>query len=358
MSVHVVIAAGGTGGHVFPALAVARELQARGATVSWLGTQRGLEADVVPAAGIEIDWVSVFGLRGNGIVGWLKAPWRLFKSVQQAKQALRKRHASVVLGMGGFVAGPAGIAAKLAGVPLVIHEQNSVPGMTNRYLAKVANRVLVAFPSVFANMPKRQYVGNPIRREIVDVLSPQQRRRPDEVKRLLVVGGSLGAAALNEIVPLALARIDAHERPEVWHQTGKKNLDEAKRAYASARVEANVVPFIDSMADAYAWADLVICRAGALTVAELAAVGSASILVPYPSAVDDHQTSNGRFLVDAGAAIMVQQKVLTPEILSEYLQDLFAQPEKLQNMAIKARELALPRASEVVANICLEQAHV
>jgi len=358
MSIHVVIMAGGTGGHIFPALAVAKELQQRGATVSWLGTQRGLEAEVVPAAGIEIDWVTVFGLRGNGIMGWLKAPLLLMRAISQAKKILQQRRANVVLGMGGFVAGPGGVAAKLAGIPLVVHEQNSVAGMTNRYLAKMASRVLVAFPNVFPGSAKVEYVGNPLRREITSIAAPSQRPGHEGPMRLLVVGGSLGAKALNEIVPQALAMMAEGVRPEVWHQTGKRNLDEAIDAYAYAGVNARVVPFIENMAEAYVWADLVICRSGALTVAEIAAIGVASILVPFPHAVDDHQTTNGHFLEHAGAALMIQQSELSAVMLSEKLAQLLQQPEKLKSMAESARELALPKASEVVANICMEQARV
>jgi UDP-N-acetylglucosamine--N-acetylmuramyl-(pentapeptide) pyrophosphoryl-undecaprenol N-acetylglucosamine transferase len=357
-TLRVLVMAGGTGGHVFPALAVAEELKQRGAIVSWMGTERGMESSVVPKAGFEIDWVNIQGLRGNGLLGWLKAPMRLLKAILQARKIMRQRRPDVVLGMGGFVAGPGGVAARICGIPLVIHEQNSIAGLTNRLLAKIAARVLVAFPDVFAAM-NRDYVGNPLRKAIVDSAEPQERMQQGARRlRLLVVGGSLGAAALNEVLPAALALLEQDERPEVKHQTGKAKFDATQQAYNRVNVDAEVMPFIDDMAAAYQWADLVVCRAGALTVSELAAIGVASILIPYPHAVDDHQTTNGQFLVNAGAAEMIQQSALTADVLAQYLRDYKAKPVTLLNMATQARSLAQPKATEVVADICSEVAHV
>ncbi|MEK6748460.1 MAG: undecaprenyldiphospho-muramoylpentapeptide beta-N-acetylglucosaminyltransferase [Pseudomonadota bacterium] len=357
MAPRVLIMAGGTGGHVFPALAVALELQQRGATVSWLGTQRGLEAEVIPKAGIDIDWVTIGGLRGKGLLGWLMAPLRLSRAMAQTYRVFRVRKPSVVLGMGGFVTGPGGLVAWLSGTPLVIHEQNALPGMTNRWLARIATRVLTAFPVAFDHRQTRD-VGNPIRSTLTHLPAPDQRfaGRTEGALHLLVVGGSLGAKALNDTVPAALALLPVVQRHQVWHQTGKKNLVAAQATYAQAGVEGRVVPFIDDMAEAYAWADLVICRAGALTISELAAVGVGAILVPFPHAVDDHQTVNAKYLADCGAALLVPQTQLSAEKLAAMLRDL--NREKLLAMARKARHVARPHATAQVADVCQEVARV
>jgi UDP-N-acetylglucosamine--N-acetylmuramyl-(pentapeptide) pyrophosphoryl-undecaprenol N-acetylglucosamine transferase len=349
----VMIMAGGTGGHVFPALAVAAELRARGAEVFWLGTRQGLEAKLVPAAGIAMEWVAVSGLRGKGAVAWLLAPWHLLWAAWQVLAVMVRQRPVVVLGMGGFVTGPGGVVTWLLRKPLVIHEQNAIAGLTNRLLAPLAQRVLEAFPATFHDK-HAVITGNPVRAAIAELPAPEQRfaGRSGEV-RLLVLGGSLGARALNEVVPQAMAQLPS--RPEIWHQAGSRHSDEARDFYSRAAVSARVEPFIDDMAAAYAWADLVLCRAGALTVAELAAAGVAAILVPYPHAVDDHQTRNAAYLVDAGAALVVQQRDLTPQKLQELLAPLFDRA-RLLKMARAARRLAQPHAAERVAEQCWEVA--
>jgi len=353
----ILIMAGGTGGHVFPALAVARELMARGAEVSWLGTRRGLEAEVVPAAGIEIDYISIAGLRGNGVVGWLAAPWRLSKALLQALGVMRKRKPTAVLGMGGFVTGPGGVAAKLLGRPLIIHEQNAIAGLTNRLLSHLADHVLEAFPSAFSG-PRVEQTGNPVRSDIMQLSTPEQRFADREGQiRLFVLGGSLGAMFFNETLPQALAMLPEGIRPLVRHQCGKRNPEVTAQHYAKAGVEVELLPFIDDMAAMYEWADLVLCRAGALTVSELAAAGVPALLVPFPFAVDDHQTANGRYLSEAGAAQLLQQCELDAARLADLLKAYCEEPQqgraRLLEMAKQARNLAKPEATQRVANICL-----
>jgi len=350
----VMIMAGGTGGHVFPALAVAAELRQRGAEVFWLGTRRGLEAKLVPAAGIDMEWVSVSGLRGKGAAAWLLAPWRLLWAALQVLVVMLRQRPVVVLGMGGFVTGPGGIVTWLLRKPLLIHEQNAVAGLTNRLLAPLAQRIMEAFPDTF-NGRQVVHTGNPVRRAIAELPVPEVRfsGRGGAV-RLLVLGGSLGARALNEVMPAAVAQLSL--RPEIWHQAGGRNLDEALAHYRDAAVEARVEPFIDDMAAAYAWADLVVCRAGALTVAELAAAGVGAVLVPYPHAVDDHQTQNAAYLSEAGAAVVVQQRELTRDRLCELLTSLVDR-SRLLAMAQAARRLARPQAAATVAELCWEVGH-
>jgi UDP-N-acetylglucosamine--N-acetylmuramyl-(pentapeptide) pyrophosphoryl-undecaprenol N-acetylglucosamine transferase len=343
--------AGGTGGHVFPALAVADELKRRGHPVAWLGTKAGLEARIVPATGIPVNWISVKGLRGNGILRLIGAPFMLLWSLLQAAVVLLKLRPLAVLGMGGFVTGPGGAMAWLLRRPLIIHEQNSVAGLTNRLLARLADPVLEAFPG---SLPGAISTGNPLRRSITTLPFSE----PETTSRrahLLVVGGSLGAAALNEQVPAVLADMDPQQRPEVWHQTGLKQIDSARKHYTEAGVDVRLDAFIEDMAAAYQWADLVLCRAGALTIAELAAVGVASILVPYPHAVDDHQTANARYLVDAGAAILLPQSDMSRQRLREAL-NLLQQPGRLLEMARSARSMAKPEAAATVADYCLRAA--
>jgi UDP-N-acetylglucosamine--N-acetylmuramyl-(pentapeptide) pyrophosphoryl-undecaprenol N-acetylglucosamine transferase len=346
--------AGGTGGHVFPALAVADELRARGVEVFWLGTRRGLESDVIPKANIPISYIKVTGLRGKGLLGWFLAPVRLIYALWQGIHVMWQLKPQAVLGMGGFVTGPGGVAAWLTRKPLLVHEQNAISGMTNRMLVPLARVVMEAFPNSIAS-GKAVHTGNPVRNNISRLyqLGANERGIHDPMQ-ILVVGGSLGARALNDVVPAALSRIAAANRPLVWHQTGKKNIDEARASYQQSGVDARVVPFIDDMAEAYRWADLVICRAGAMTIAELAIAGVASILVPYPHAVDDHQTANAKYLVDKDAAILVQQKDLTVEVLHKMLAGLTV--TRLQQMAKAARSLALPDATRMVADKCLEAA--
>jgi UDP-N-acetylglucosamine--N-acetylmuramyl-(pentapeptide) pyrophosphoryl-undecaprenol N-acetylglucosamine transferase len=344
----MLIMAGGTGGHVFPALAVAEQLQARGWPVHWLGTRLGLEARVVPPTGIPVHWINVKGLRGKGLLRKLSAPLMLLWALLQVAVVMLRLRPAAVLGMGGFTTGPGGVMAWLLRRPLVIHEQNAVAGFTNRLLAPLARPALEAFPG---SLKHALHTGNPVRASIADrvFVAPDSRGRRS---RLLVVGGSLGAAALNEQVPAALALMAADKRPEVWHQTGLKLIDAARAAYAAAGVDVRLDAFIDDMATAYAWADLVLCRAGALTIAELAAVGIASILVPYPHAVDDHQTVNADYLVSAGAAVLLPQTELDVPRLLDVLQ-LLQQSERLSDMAQRARALAMPDAARQVAAHCI-----
>jgi UDP-N-acetylglucosamine--N-acetylmuramyl-(pentapeptide) pyrophosphoryl-undecaprenol N-acetylglucosamine transferase len=348
----VVIMAGGTGGHVFPALAVAEQLRARGLAVSWLGTRRGIEAELVPAAGFAIDWISIGGLRGNGLLGWLTAPFRLGVALLQARRALARRRPAAVLGMGGFAAGPGGVAARLLGIPLLIHEQNAVAGYTNRMLAHFADRVLEAFPGSFPDRPGAVATGNPVRPAITWLRPPEVRMRGREgTLRVLVLGGSQGAAALNRVLPAALARVKLPV--EILHQTGRAGLAATREAYQAAGLPAWVEPFIDDMAGAYDWADLVVCRSGALTVAELAAAGVAALLVPYPHAVDDHQTANAQFLVARDAARLLPQASLDAAQLAAELQALGNDRARLLSMACAARRAARPLATEQVVAECL-----
>ncbi len=352
----VVILAGGTGGHVYPALAVAEWLRAGGVPVVWMGTRTGLEARVVPRAGIEMEWLEVSGLRGKGALAWAGAPLRLGRALLQAWRVLGRHRPRSVLGMGGFVSGPGGVAAALRRIPLVIHEQNAVAGLTNRLLRPLARRLLEGFPGVFGD-PRAEHVGNPVRAEIAALPPPEVRfagRR--DPWRLLVVGGSLGALALNETVPRALARLRPEDRPEVLHQAGAKTLETARAAYAQAGVAADVRPFLDDMAGAYAWADLVLCRAGALTVAELAAAGVGAILVPYPHAVDDHQTANARHLAEAGAAEILAQEALSPQTLAERLAPYARDPALRLRRARAARAQARPEAAARAGRVMLEVA--
>ncbi len=351
--------AGGTGGHVYPALAVARALQAESREVVWLGTQAGLEARVVPSAGIDIEWIRIKGLRRKGVLAVVIAPFRIGWALLQSLSVILRRRPAAVLGMGGFVSGPGGVAAWLTRRPLVIHEQNAAAGMTNRLLARLARVVLQAFPGSFNSSVDAETVGNPVREDIAAVVPPHERYADRQgALRVLVLGGSQGALALNRVVPAALAVLEPEVRPVVRHQCGERTLDAARQAYDAHDVNVDLVPFIDNMADAYAWADLVICRAGALTVAELCAVGVPALFVPYPSAVDDHQTANARPMADAGAAMIVQESELTAEVLAELLRDWLQSRAELQQRAARARALACPDSLGRITEICLEQAGV
>ncbi|MDH5571865.1 MAG: undecaprenyldiphospho-muramoylpentapeptide beta-N-acetylglucosaminyltransferase, partial [Gammaproteobacteria bacterium] len=291
----ILIMAGGTGGHVFPALAVAQHLREQNINVSWLGSHRGMESRLVPDAGFAMEYITVSGLRGKGVMSWLLAPFKLTLALAQAIQICRRLRPHAVLGMGGFVTGPGGLAARMSGHTLLIHEQNAIAGLTNRLLSHIANKVMAAFPGTF--QCAYEITGNPVRQSITQLSEPALRFNERKGKlRLLVVGGSLGAQALNETVPQALKLMETQQRPEVWHQTGANKQQQTENNYRAAGVDARIVEFIDDMAEAYAWADLVICRAGALTVSELAAAGLGAILVPYPYAVDDHQTANANYL--------------------------------------------------------------
>jgi UDP-N-acetylglucosamine--N-acetylmuramyl-(pentapeptide) pyrophosphoryl-undecaprenol N-acetylglucosamine transferase len=352
------IMAGGTGGHVFPALATARVLKSRGYDIVWLGTRRGIEARLVPAEGIPVEWLSVSGLRGKGIATLLAAPFRLALALVQALRAVRRHRPSVVLGAGGFASGPGGVAAWLLRRPLVVHEQNAVAGLTNRLLARLAGRVLEGFPGSFGPGVRAVHVGNPVRPEIVAVAPPERRYAAREGRaRLLVFGGSQGSARLNAVVPAALAELPAALRPEVLHQTGSHGFDETRAAYRSRGIEADVRPFIEDMAGAYGWADLAVCRSGALTVAELAAAGVGAVLVPFPAAVDDHQTRNAEFAVQAGAAVLLPESGLTPRTLAERLRELLvAGRPALERMARAARATSVPDADQRLADACVAAA--
>ena len=351
MSRTLLVMAGGTGGHVFPGLAVADLLRERGWQVVWMGNPDSFEARTVPARGYEMAWVRFAALRGKGLLRKLLLPVNLLSGFWQALRAIRRIRPDVVLGMGGYVSFPGGMMAVLLGRPLVIHEQNSIAGLANRVLAKVADRIVCGFPDT---LPKSEWAGNPVRPEIAALPEPAARfagRDGAAPLHLLVLGGSLGAAAINEIVPKGLALIPEAQRPTVVHQAGEKHLAALEANYAAAGVRANCVAFIQDMAGAYEWADLVLCRAGALTVAELAAAGAASMLVPFPHAVDDHQTSNARFLSAAGAAVLLPQDEMTPESVAEIRNCTRGQ---LLRMAECARALARPEAAATVARVCEE----
>jgi len=347
----LLVMAGGTGGHIMPGLAVAEHLRQQGWNIAWMGNPDGMEAQLTAGRGYDMAWVHFSALRGKGLLRKLMLPFNLLRGFSQAWAQLKRIQPDVVLGMGGYVSFPGGMMASLQGIPLVLHEQNSVAGLANRVLAGVADRILTGFPDV---LKQGAWVGNPVRPEIAVLPAPTLRYAGhDGPLRVLVVGGSLGAQALNEALPKALALIPENERPAVVHQAGEKHLPMLKSFYASAGVNADCVAFINDMAGAYDWADLVICRAGALTVAELAAAGVASLLVPFPHAVDDHQTSNARFLSNAGAAILLPQDQLTPVRLAE-IRNLSRQ--QLTQMAEKARALARPEATADVAQACAELA--
>jgi UDP-N-acetylglucosamine--N-acetylmuramyl-(pentapeptide) pyrophosphoryl-undecaprenol N-acetylglucosamine transferase len=354
----VLIMAGGTGGHVFPALAAARVLRERGFEPVWLGTKRGLEAKLVPPAQIEMEWISMSGLRGKGAATLLLAPFKVAMAIWQSLQVMRRRKPVVVLGAGGFVAGPGGVAAWLMRRPLVIHEQNAVAGMTNRMLSHLARRVLEAFPSSFPSGTRAEQVGNPVRREIAAIEPPEQRFDARQGPlQMLVIGGSQGAAKLNATVPAALATIDIASRPIVIHQAGERHIDVARQTYEKHGVKADVRAFINDMAEAYSWADVVVCRSGALTVSELAAAGLPAIFVPFAAAVDDHQTLNAKFLVDAQAGISIAERDLTPERLSQELKKLLSGGrEQLKAMAIRARSVAITDADVRLADACVAAA--
>ncbi|MBI1942562.1 MAG: undecaprenyldiphospho-muramoylpentapeptide beta-N-acetylglucosaminyltransferase [Betaproteobacteria bacterium] len=349
MSRTILIMAGGTGGHVFPGLAVADEMRGRGWSVVWMGARSGLEARLVPARGYPVEWIRATALRGKGLAAFFLLPLQLSIAFWQSARAIFRIRPDVVLGMGGYVAFPGGMMASLLARPLAVHEQNAVAGLANRVLAGVADRRLAAFPGTLKNAA---WTGNPVRAEIARIPAPESRYAGNEGPlKLLVVGGSLGAQALNEVVPKALALIAASDRPQVVHQAGEKHLDSLRSNYLHAGVRGELLAFIDDMARRYAEADLVLGRAGAMTVAELAAGGMASVLVPYPHAVDDHQTVNARFLADRGAAILLPQPRLTPEALAALIRSL--DRDALLAMAQKARALGKPDAARLVADQCV-----
>jgi UDP-N-acetylglucosamine--N-acetylmuramyl-(pentapeptide) pyrophosphoryl-undecaprenol N-acetylglucosamine transferase len=352
MSRTILIMAGGTGGHIYPGLAVADALKAEGWNIVWLGVPNSMEAELVPKHGYPVAWVNFSGVRGKGLLRLLTLPFTLLRALWQSADAIFRHRPDVVLGMGGYITMPGGLMAAFLRRPLVIHEQNSIAGLSNKLLAKLSTRVLSGFPDVLKNT---QWCGNPVRADIAALPAPQQRFAGRSGKlNVLVVGGSLGAQALNEALPKALAQLNESERPNVLHQTGKKNYEAVQKLYAQADVNADIRAFLDDMANQYAQADVVICRAGALTIAELAAAGVASVLVPFPFAVDDHQTHNARFLSEHGAALLLPQKELNAERLAQLLREL--DREKLLAMAQAARSLAKPDATQQVAQACVSLA--
>jgi len=363
----VLIMAGGTGGHVFPALAVADELKSRGYDIHWLGTAAGIEADLIPKAGYPLHCINVTGLRGKGKLALLGAPLKIVKAIYQALRFIRIVRPSAVLGLGGFATGPGGVAAKLSGVPLFIHEQNAFPGMTNRLLKPLSNVVMQAFPNTFKaskgnkGLEKLLTTGNPVRANILALEKSSAENRDSKKLKVLVVGGSLGAVALNNAVIDALLLLSkdgaTKDIADIWHQVGKKNIESVQQTYAEKGLtgQAKVVAFIDDMAKAYAWADLVVCRAGALTVSEVACAGKAAIFIPFPFAVDDHQTANAQVLVNAGGAEIKQQKELSAQWLADRWLAYAKQPEIIEKMAIAAKAASIADATQVVTEQVIKQ---
>jgi UDP-N-acetylglucosamine--N-acetylmuramyl-(pentapeptide) pyrophosphoryl-undecaprenol N-acetylglucosamine transferase len=350
----VLIMAGGTGGHIFPALAVANVLRQRGTQVVWLGVPGSMESRLVPKNGFAIEWVRVAGIRGKGALAWALAPLRIMKAVLQALSVLRRIRPRSVLGAGGYVSGPGGVAAWLLRVPLLIHEQNAAPGMTNRWLARLATQVLQAFPGSFPARTEALTIGNPVRADIAALPAPDLRfAGRDARSRLLVFGGSQGAQRLNAVLPQALALLTPESRPQVRHQAGERGLEAARAAYAAARVEADVSAFIDDMAQAYAWADFAVCRAGAMTIAELQAAGLGAVFVPFALATDDHQTRNAEVMVRLGAGRIIQERDLSPERLGEVIASLSADRGLTLRMAQAARAARVVDAAAQVADLCL-----
>jgi len=353
----ILVMAGGTGGHVYPALAVAQALQRESHSIVWLGTRAGLESRVVPAAGIEFAWISVSGLRGKGPLALVLAPFRLLLALLQSLRLMIRHRPAAVLGMGGFASGPGGVAAWLTRRPLVIHEQNAIAGLTNRILARLARVVLQAFPGSFSAAANAITVGNPVREDIAALAAPELRYAEREGPlRLLILGGSQGALTLNRIVPGALALLPDTLRLTVRHQAGERTLAQARAAYRQHNIDVDLSPFIEDMAQAYAWADLVVCRAGALTVAELSAAGLPAIFVPYPAAVDDHQSANARPMTEAGAAALLVEKDLCDESLASLLQKWLTNRDELLARACKSRALAAPDALRRITGYCMQAA--
>lgn len=351
---NILIMAAGTGGHVFPALACAQEFKARGYQVHWLGAGRGIENELVPEAGFTLHTLKVDGLRGKGLASLLTAPFKLLAALWQAKRLMGQLQPVCVLGFGGYVTGPGGLAAKLSSVPLVIHEQNAVAGTANRALSVFATRVCEAFPGTFKQRKNCVTTGNPVRESLF--LATPRNDLQQRAVNLLVLGGSLGAEPLNKLVPAALAQLPQELRPEVFHQAGREHDQITRERYAEAAVVAQVVPFISDMARAYAWADLVICRAGALTVSELAAAGLAAFLVPLPHAIDDHQTRNAEFLAKQGAAVLLPQHATDADRLAAQLKEVLMDKQRIKTMGEQARLQAQPDATQQVIAVCLEVA--
>lgn len=351
-SMTFLVMAGGTGGHVYPALGFAELARKRGHKISWLGTAQGLEARVVPENGFELNRIDISGVRGKGKLALLVAPLKILKAVFQALSVLKRVKPDLVIGFGGYSAGPGGLASVLAGIPLVVHEQNAIAGTTNRLLSRIANSVLFAFPGAFStSLPRFEMVGNPVRAEIINQASSKENDM-DRPVRLLVLGGSLGARFLNESVASALSTLPKGQRPQIRHQAGPKLLSEAIESYAGASVEADITAYIEDMAQAYSWADLVVCRAGAMTVSELAVAGVAAILVPFPFAIDDHQSANAQWLVDAGAATIYQQSENDLDLFAGHLIELLQDRARLDAMAQKASQIGIADAADKILTIC------
>ncbi len=355
----VLIMAAGTGGHIFPALSIARNLQSRGYRTEWLGTPTGLEVEVLRNTDIVLHRINARGLRGKSRLSVLTAPFMLLRALLQSLQVLRRVRPCCVLGMGGYVTGPGGLAARLTGRPLLIHEQNAIAGFSNRLLARIADCVMEAFPGTFAGQTGAISTGNPVRAEIRALPLPQERApAADGRLRVLVLGGSLGAVAINRLVPQALQLLATEQRPLLRHQVGRNNLEQTREAYAQAGLtldeHCQLLPFIDDMAAAYDWADLVICRAGATTVCEIAAAGKPAIFIPFPHAVDDHQTHNAQWLSNAGAAVLIQQRALNAQDLAGWLEDFSRDRARLLAMAMAARALARPEACDLVTEQCIK----
>lgn len=374
MTKRLLVMAGGTGGHIFPGIAVAQALQKEGWKIHWLGTAARMEAQLVPKAGYDISFIDVAGVRGNGVLRLMAAPFHILKAIWQAMSVIRKFKPNVVLGMGGFAAGPGGIAAWLLNVPVVIHEQNAVPGVTNKILSRVAKRLLVGFQQSFSGNAKAKWVGNPVRKEFSEVGELQsvvpckegheEDQGNESTLHILVVGGSLGAQCLNQYVPDTLKALQTEQLLKgvvVHHQCGKGNQEQVSTHYRESVADAcewQVMDFIDDMVSAYQWANIIICRAGALTVSEVAAAGRCAIFVPLPHAVDDHQTLNARSLVDHQAGLLLPQSELQAGKLIEMLKDLISMPEQVVELAKKAKSLAKTDATEQVARVCVELSEV
>ena len=349
----VMILAGGTGGHVFPALAIANELQGRGVPIVWVGTENGIESRLVPAAGLPLFTMHVQGLRRKGLLQYLSAPVIIFRALIEGLKIVMEHKPCVLLGMGGFVAGPCSLVGVLLRKPLIIHEQNSVPGLTNRILVLLCNKMFTGFP-ILENNKKVEFSGNPVREDLKKIEKPEIRfANRVGSKRILVIGGSLGAVALNNIVPSAIEKLSETLQIEVWHQTGKGRKQDVADSYQKFTRAVRVDEFIEDMAEAYKWADLIICRSGAITLAEIATVGLAAVLVPYPYAVDDHQTSNARSFVAAGAAYLVSESDLNAQVLADLLAKLFKDQKQLINMANAAKSLSADDASQKIADECM-----
>ena len=351
----LMVMAGGTGGHVFPALAVAKELQRQGVEITWLGTRRGLEAKVIPENNIDIEWVSVEGLRGKGVFSLLLAPFKLLRAMWQSSKAIRKVNPDCILGMGGFVAGPGGLVGRLMGRPLVVHEQNAVAGLTNQALSKIANRVMSGFDNVNGLPKSSKWVGNPVRESIAANVESNHHDGVigDAHINILIIGGSQGAHSFNQHLPSVFAKL-ANPKLHIWHQTGRDRSEQVIESYKQEKVKVKVTDFIGDMAEAYRWADVLLCRAGAMTIAECCAAAKPALLVPYPFSAGDHQIKNAQVMVDVGAGLMVMNEKITDDEMQNALSTLLVSKQKLIEMGAKAHTLYKPNSLQDVADVCLE----